>query len=314
MAAVPKNIIQRAKELAELIEYHGAQYHEKDAPEISDEAYDSLVTELIKIKKDYPSLDVRTTQTDAVGGRPDEAFVKVKHRVRQWSFDNVFTDEELREWEARLYRVLEKQDIHAKVTYVSEHKIDGLKAVLEYKEGKLVRASTRGDGVVGEDITHTARMIKDIPHTLMSPVTIVAVGEVWLSHKEFERINKEREKLDEPLFANPRNAGAGSVRQLDPEVTRKRNLSYFAYDIDYIDESTCDESVPETQFEELALLKKLGFVTNPHAKLYKTLDEAIADYKAWAPKKTKMPYGWGTHRSLRALVLHISFRLKKRRL
>lgn len=287
-----KEANKRAKELARLIAYHQKKYHEEDAPEVSDEVYDSLVNELRALEKKNPELKKADTVTEAVGGRPDDAFKKVRHQVRQWSFDNVFTDAELREWEARLFRVLEKQDLKStKMTYVSEHKIDGLKVVVEYSKGKLIRAATRGDGVTGEDITHTAKMIKDIPHTLKEAVDLIAVGEAWLSHKEFERINKQREKEEEPLFANPRNAAAGSIRQLDPEITRSRNLSYFAYDIDFIDVLNTKIKAPTSQHEELELLKKLGFRINPHAKWCKNLDEVIEEYKKWAPKKLTMEYG-----------------------
>ncbi len=281
---------KRANELAKLIAHHQKLYHEKDAPEISDEAYDSLVSEFLALTAQYPSLAGTYVVTDAVGGRPDDAFAKVKHRVRQWSFDNVFTDAELILWEERLMRVLEKEGLgKEKVSYVSEHKIDGLKVVLEYEQGALVRASTRGDGEVGEDVTHTARTIRDIPHTLKKPVTLVAVGEVWLGEDEFERINTAREARGEQLFANPRNAAAGSLRQLDPSVTRERKLSFFAYDIDFLEEGVVP--LPETQFAELTLLKNLGFTTNPHAHLCATLSDAIGDYKKWAPKKHSMPYG-----------------------
>ncbi len=292
MSSIPKSVTKRANELAGLISYHQKRYHEEDAPEVSDEVYDSLVRELGEIVEKFPELRAQYKELDAVGGRASEAFSKVKHRARQWSFDNVFTDEELKEWEGRLYRFLEKQDVPStKVSYVSEHKIDGLKIICEYTKGELMRATTRGDGEVGEDVTHTAKMIADIPHTLSAPVTLVAVGEAWLSEKEFARINAERAKNEEPLFANPRNAAAGSVRQLDPGVTRSRKLSFFAYDIDYIEEGTLRENMPETQYEELALLKGLGFTTNPHAKLCCTLDEAITEYKKWVPKKHAMPYG-----------------------
>lgn len=292
MSDIPNSVAKRAEELASLIAHHRKLYHEKDEPEISDEAYDSLVQELLALKKQYSEIDQKYTETDVVGGRPDDAFKKVEHRVRQWSFDNVFSDIELKEWEERLLRVLEKQDLGTKkVSYVSEHKIDGLKIILEYTEGKLVRATTRGDGVIGEDITHSARVITDIPHTLKVPVSIIAVGEAWLSRDEFVRINKEREKKGEPLFANPRNAAAGSVRQLDPEVTRSRKLSFFTYDIDYIDPDTLATDLPRTQDEELTLLKKLGFTTNPYAQFCKTIEDAIVDYKKWVPKKNTMPYG-----------------------
>lgn len=309
MNSVPQNIEKRSRELGRLIAHHQKLYHEKDAPEISDEVYDSFVRELMVLKEKYPALATTFTQIDAIGGRPDDAFKKVKHRVRQWSFDNVFTGPELFAWEERLYRFLEKQDIHTKnIWYVSEHKIDGLKIILEYTNGVLVRATTRGDGVTGEDVTHTAQMITDIPRTLTIPVSLIAVGEAWLSQDEFHRINAERKKNDEPLFANPRNAAAGSVRQLDPKVTQKRKLSFYAYDIDFIEEKKhteafpranlprkglgmLDGKLPVTQAEELALLQTLGFTVNPHTKLCKTLGETITEYEKWVSKKNSMPYG-----------------------
>jgi DNA ligase (NAD+) len=291
MAKVPKDIQKRAKTLASLIAHHQRLYHEQDAPEITDEAYDSLIRELVSLETQYPELGVAHA-TNAVGGRPDDAFKKVKHRVRQWSFDNVFSDNELIEWEERLKRILDKQGVgEGQIAYVSEHKIDGLKIILEYERGELVRATTRGDGVTGEDVTHTARMIKDIPSTLKHPVTLVAVGEAWLSQEAFAQLNVQREKNGEPLFANPRNAAAGSVRQLDPEVTRARKLSFYTYDIDFIDEETLETKAPATQYGELTLLKKLGFTTNPHAKLCHSLHGAILEYRAWVPQKHDMPYG-----------------------
>lgn len=282
---------ERARTLAALIRDHQKRYHEEDAPSISDEAYDSLVRELADLVNTYPELKHTKTVLEAVGGQVSTAFTKVTHRVRQWSFDNVFTDEELKAWEDRLLRVLEKQGRHPKsVVYVSEHKIDGLKLVLEYEKGELMRAATRGDGTIGEDVTHTVRTIKDIPAMLTQPVTLIAIGEAWLSEKDFAHLNAEQEKKGKPLFANPRNAAAGSIRQLDPEVTRKRNISFFAYDIDFIDAGT-SHTIPKTQFEELVLLKKLGFRTNPHAKRCATIDDAIREYHAWVSKKHSMPYG-----------------------
>lgn len=291
MKKLSHDIQERARSLQALIAHHSKLYHEKDAPEISDEAYDSLVRELTALIRTHPELQKLSDVLEAVGGDASAAFTKVTHRVRQWSFDNVFSDDELRAWEERLLRFLEKQGGSTeRITYVSEHKIDGLKLVLEYERGVLMRATTRGDGLVGEDVTHTARTIKDIPHTLKKPVTIIVIGEAWLSESDFTRINQEREKEGEPLFANPRNAAAGSIRQLDPEITRKRNLSFFAYDIDFIDPTTHPTS-PQTQWEELTLLKALGFHTNPHAKRCMTLAEAIAEYHAWVPRKHHMPYG-----------------------
>ena len=278
----------RHAELSKLVAYHQKRYHEEDAPEISDEAYDSLVRELEALEKTHPERKGERTPTEAIGGEVSDAFKKVTHRVRQWSFDNVFSDEELRAWEERMYRFLERDGRKTStLAYVGEHKIDGLKLVLEYERGKLVRAATRGNGTIGEDITHTARTISDIPSELKKKISIVVVGEAWLSEREFKRINSEREKTGEPLFANPRNAAAGSIRQLDARVTKARKLSFFAYDVDAYEGS----DAPETQWEELDLLLKLGFRVNKERVRGKNLNEIIAYYRRWVPKKYAAEYG-----------------------
>lgn len=280
--------LERARKLRELIEYHRKRYHEEDAPEISDEAYDSLITELSELERAHPELLSTDSPTVKVGGSVNEAFQKVTHRVRQWSFDNVFDDAELRAWEGRVLKVAKEAGFgHVTPTYVAEHKIDGLKVVLEYELGVLVRAATRGDGEVGENITHTVRTIKDVPHTLREKISLVVVGEAWLPEKELARINKERESAGEALFQNPRNAAAGSVRQLDPEVTRARNLRFFAYDIDEVSVGTR----PDTQIGELALLKKLGFVVNDAYRHCNTIDDVISYYREWSPKRMSLTYG-----------------------
>lgn len=281
---------KRIKKLRQLIEHHRRLYHESDAPEISDEAYDSLVRELQALEGTTD--ETVGSITTKIGGSASEAFAKVKHQVRQWSLGNVFTDEELQEWESRLYRFLENEDVNnARLTYVVEHKLDGLKVILEYKKGKLVKAATRGDGVVGEDVTHTVKTIDDIPHILNQPVDLVAVGEAWLSFEEFKRINRLREEAGEALFANPRNAAAGSLRQLDPEVARSRKLSFIAYDIDVLDISGSDVKKPDSQWQELQLLKKLGFVTNKHNQKITNLQGVIDYYRDWSKKHTELPYG-----------------------
>lgn len=280
---------ERIRKLRQLIEHHQRLYHEEDAPELSDEAYDSLVAELRELEG---STDSSVSVANKVGGRPSDAFAKVRHAVRQWSLGNVFTEHELREWEERLYRHLAAQDVtDASLAYVAEHKLDGLKLVLTYRQGTLANAATRGDGVVGEDVTHTASTIKDVPHTLALPVDLVCVGEVWLSEKEFTRINAERERNEEPLFANPRNAAAGSLRQIDPTITAGRNLSFIAYDIDLLDVGGTDARVPETQWDELALLSQLGFVTNRHNARARSIDDVIAYYEKWKTKHDTLPYG-----------------------
>lgn len=275
----------RIAKLRELVAYHQERYHADDAPEISDEVYDSLINELRE-------LTGGDEVSERVGGNVSEAFSKVQHRVQQWSFDNVFNDAELRDWEAKVERHLRGNDIRFDhLTYVAEHKIDGLKLVLEYKKGKLVRAATRGDGVTGEDVTHTAREIADVPQTLTQPVGIIVVGEVWLSRTEFERINRERDKAGEPLYANPRNTAAGSLRQLDPQVAKNRKLSFYAYDVDFFAAGSTNVKAPTTQTEELVLLKKLGCTVNAHNKTCNNLDEVISYYWAWEKKRATLKYG-----------------------
>lgn len=292
MSKIPGSVRKRAAELARLIAYHNTLYHEKDAPEISDEAFDSLLRELEDIEGKYPELQKKTTPTKTVGSAPSKAFTKVKHTVRQWSFDNVFSEEELREWEERLYRFLKKEGItKTKLVYALEHKIDGLKVVLEYENGELKRAATRGDGTVGEDITHTARVVQEIPRKLKYPVSLVVVGEAWLREDELARINTAREKEGKPLFANTRNAAAGSLRQLDPDVTASRNLSFFAYDVDVYDGKHSAPQAPKTQWDELALLEKLGFVVNKHRTRCDDIDAVVKFYKKWVPKKHTLKYG-----------------------
>lgn len=280
---------QRMVELEKLVRYHQVRYHQLDAPEISDEAYDSLVRELA-VLTGVSEQDVKTA-ANTVGAAPSEAFAKVQHQVRQWSFDNVFTADELGEWEARLYRFLDTTPREHSLTYVAEHKIDGLKLVVTYERGVLMRAATRGDGVTGEDVTHTARTIKDVPTILRFPVDLVAVGEVWLSASEFTRVNRERAAAGEPLFANPRNAAAGTLRQLDPKVATARQLSFFCYDIDAFYSHKTKLVPPDTQTKELLTLQELGFRVNPDYALCQTLAQVVAFYETWQRRRHNLNYG-----------------------
>lgn len=287
---MPRKQTDRVKKLRELVARHQRLYYELDAPEISDEAYDSLLRELRALEG--AGDETADKLLNPVGGAPSEAFAKVKHKVRQWSLDNVFSVEELYDWEARIKRYLKDQDASTEgIEYEVSHKLDGLKIVLEYQNGKFIRAATRGDGIVGEDVTHTARTIKDIPKELKMPLTLTCVGEVWLSEKEFLRINKEREKNGEPLFANPRNSAAGSLRQLDPEITRRRNLSIIVYDLDSIETSGVKVKAPETQTEELSLLKRAGLVVSKDDKVCGNISEVIKYYDYWKDRHAKLPYG-----------------------
>lgn len=272
------------------MEYHRHLYHTKDKPEISDEAYDALARELASLELE---LEGKVSQVStAVGGSVNEAFAKVRHQVRQWSFDNVFNFEELSAFDERLYRYLEKVGTpEQNIEYVAEHKIDGLKLVIEYKAGKLVRAATRGDGEVGEDVTHTARTIATLPHTLLEPVDLLCVGEVWLSKSEFKKINERELAKGETAFANPRNAAAGSLRQLDPVVAKERKLSLYVYDVDAFVPLNSKIKSPATQEEELVLLKKLGLPVNPHFKVCKDTNAIQKYYEVWKEKADDLPYG-----------------------
>lgn len=278
----------RIKKLRELVKHHQSLYHEKDTPEISDEAYDSLVRELRELEGVGEEGE---SVANLVGGAPSEAFAKVEHRVRQWSLNNVFDEAELKDWEDQIKRRLIEEGVDInRLSYDVGHKLDGLKIVLTYEKGRLMRAATRGNGIIGEDVTHTAVTIDDIPKTLPEPLTLSCVGEVWLSGSEFLRINKERQKQDQPLFANPRNAAAGSLRQLDSKVTASRKLSIIVYDLDFL-EPTADVPMPTTQQEELELLKKLNFPIGEHGVLKDDIDGVIDFYDTWKDKKSKLPYG-----------------------
>ncbi len=277
----------RLAQLRALVSYHREKYHRDDSPEISDEAYDSLVAELASLEEKFEG--GRST-ADVVGGSVREAFAKVTHEVEQWSFDNVFDEEELSEWSNRAVRILREADIMPMFTYVAEHKIDGLKLVLTYRAGRLIQAVTRGDGVVGEDVTHTAKTIASLPHSLKKPVDVICVGEVYIAKADFEQINEERKEQGELVFANPRNAAAGTLRQLDASVAASRNLSFFAYDIDKFDPKNTNTKAPETQMEEHELLRHLGLPTNECVTPCVDLKAVQVCYDAWNKARDTYPY------------------------
>ncbi len=275
-----KHAQKRHSQLEKLVSYHQNLYHKKDAPEISDEAYDALLRELRELEEKYPELKSDNSVSERIGSAPLDEFKKVHHKTRQWSFGNVFSYDELVEWDKKVKRHIERESSLDKngFSYCLENKIDGLKIVLTYEKGVFVTGATRGDGEVGEDITQNLKTIKTIPLTLKEQIDIIVVGEAWLSHSELKRINKERKKNGENVFANTRNAAAGSLRQLDSRITASRNLDCFIYDIDYINESE-NIKKPKTQTEELKLLKKLGFSVNLDFKQAYTVDDIEKYYK-----------------------------------
>lgn len=277
-----KSISQRAEKLRNLITYHQRAYHTLDNPEISDEAYDSLVRELEEIEKNHPELQTADSPTLRVGGEPLKEFKKVEHKVPQWSFNDAFNEEDMVAFSSRVKRFLQTDK---EVEYTCELKIDGLKVVLEYQKGILKTAATRGDGKVGEDVTHNVRTIGSVPLKLKKDLDIIVEGEIYLPKSQFEIINKSQKEIGGQMFANPRNFAAGTLRQLDPKVTAKRKLAAFVYDVAF-----SDSKVPRTQLGELEFLKDLGFQVNPHFKLCKDIGEVIKFWKYWQDKKEKEDY------------------------
>ncbi len=287
---------ERIGKLREEIERHQRLYHSLDAPEISDAAYDSLIEELLSLEREFPELDSPTSPSRRVGSTPLSSFEKVRHEVEQRSFDDAFDVNEMRKWQERNERMLEKSGMSAlEVHYDCELKIDGLKIVLTYEQGELVRAATRGDGIVGENVTENIRTIRSIPLRLVEPLDIVVGGEVWLSKRELDRINEERRRDGALLFANTRNAAAGSIRQLDSKVTAGRKLDSFVYDIEKISNDKLQmihngKGTLKTQTEELALLKRLGFKVNPKFRVCRNLEEVEAYYEEWGKKRADLEY------------------------
>jgi DNA ligase (NAD+) len=300
MDTTTKRIKERLLRLKKLIERHRYLYHSLDKPEITDEAYDSLIRELVAIETEYPQLKTVDSPSDRVGGEPLKQFVKVKHEDRQWSFDDVFDYAELKKWDEKVRNFTEKAGLEdSKIEYCCELKIDGLKTILTYESGRLVRAATRGDGETGEDITQNAKTIMSVPLKLTEPVSLVVVGEIWISKDNLEKINEDRQKFGEVIFANTRNLAAGSVRQLDPKVTASRRLDSFMYDIDRLDsvsgkidkDKTNISKMPQGQSQELELLTRLGFKTNPHSKVFSRLEDVQKFYEIWTKKRHSLDYG-----------------------
>ncbi|WP_324715618.1 NAD-dependent DNA ligase LigA [Carboxydochorda subterranea] len=283
-AAVPEEVRRRVDQLRRAIEHHNYRYYVLDAPEISDAEYDALMRELVELEQRYPTLQSPDSPTQRVGGAPLPEFGTVRHRTPMLSLDNVYSLEELRAWDARIRRLLPGESVQ----YVAELKIDGLAVSLEYEQGRFARGATRGDGVTGEDITQNLRTIKSIPLRLRAsaPVRLDVRGEVYMIKSEFARLNEERERRGEPLFANPRNAAAGSVRQLDPRVTASRPLNIFCYQVGTLE----GIDVPSTHWERLQLLKELGLRTNPNNRRCDSLDEVIGFIEHWAERRHQLDY------------------------
>jgi DNA ligase (NAD+) len=268
MTPAKKGALARVKKLREQIAHHRRKYFVDDAPEISDAEYDALESELQSIEAEHPELVTPDSSTQHVGGAPSDAFVNVRHRTPLLSLDNARSESDLRAWDERLTRSLGR----SAGAYVVEPKIDGLSIALWYRDGRLERAVTRGDGTVGEDVTANVRTIRSVPEHLSRAVPFVeARGEIFMPRASFQGLNQARAEAGEAPFANPRNSAAGSVRLLDPSITASRKLDGFFYVLAEIE----GESAPATQQEGLRCLERLGLQVNPLNTICRSLDEVI---------------------------------------
>ena len=252
-----KEAKDRIEYLRKTVEYHAKRYYDDDKPEISDFEYDMLMVELRNLEKDFPEFSSADSLTQKVGGHVKEGFEKVEHEVPLQSLQDVFSLEDVEDFDKRMQEKAVENGIK-EVNYVVETKIDGLSAALEYKAGKFVRGATRGNGLVGEDVTNNLKTVKTIPMELNENIDITVRGEVFISKEDFEKMNQEREENEEELFANARNAAAGSLRQLDSKVTAKRPLDIYIFNVQKIDGMEFN-----SHFEELEFLAKQGFNVNP---------------------------------------------------
>ncbi len=262
-----KQAEKRIKELRKTVEYHAKKYYDEDKPEITDFEYDMMMLELRTLESQYPELITENSLTQKVGGTVKEGFQKVEHEVPLQSLQDVFNFEEIEAFDERVKKQASENEIE-NPQYVVETKIDGLSAALEYVDGKFVRGATRGNGLVGEDVTENLKTIKTIPQELPEKINITVRGEVFISKNDFEKMNQEREENEEELFANARNAAAGSLRQLDSNITKNRPLDIYIFNVQKIEGKEFN-----SHFEELEYLNKLGFNVNPVRIYCKTIEE-----------------------------------------
>ncbi len=279
-----KNRIEKLrKEITELRH----RYHDLDDPSVTDDVYDSLTRELRELEKENPEFYDQNSPINRVAGKPLDKFRKVQHSVRMLSLNDAFSKDELLDWEKRVRKLLSK---NSDIRYFAELKMDGLAVSLVYEKGKFTRGATRGDGFIGEDITENLKMIENIPLVLRAPYPdfMEVRGEALMSKKVWNELNKKNEKEGKPLFANTRNAAAGSLRQLDPQLTQKRKIDFVAYDIAQIEGF---REVPTMHSEKHALLKKLGFSLDAHEKKAKEIKDIFSFIDEIEKIRASYPYG-----------------------
>ena len=278
------DIQNKIAELKKQLNYHNSRYYVLDNPEISDAEYDGLMQQLRKLEADYPQLLTPDSPSQRVGAAPVAALGIVEHPLPLLSLGNAFVTEDLYAWHTRTLKLLDVSQFDM----VCEHKMDGLAIALTYVNGQFVQGATRGDGYRGEDITRNLKSIHSIPLSVGkdAPSRFEVRGEVYLPKAGFQKLNKERENEGLPLFANPRNAAAGSVRQLDPRITAKRNLDIYIYMLGYAE----GKKMPLTHWETMEYLKSIGFRINPANKRVNKIEEAEAYYQMWTEKRETLPY------------------------
>lgn len=281
MINVPEEVKKRVEELREQIEYHNYRYYVLADPVITDEEYDKLMRELIELEKKYPQLITPDSPTQRIGDKVLDEFRSVQHSEPMLSLDNTYDEDQIREFDDRIKKTIELQTVE----YVAELKIDGVSVALRYENGKFVLGLTRGDGTKGEDITENLKRVHSIPLRLRKAIDIEVRGEIYMPVEEFERLNNERVDLGEPPFANPRNATAGTIRQLDTRVTRERHLDSFIYYVLYPERYGL-----KSQWDALNWLRDLGFKVNTNSKLCTNIDQVIEYWSEWISKKNDLPY------------------------
>ncbi len=298
-----KDARKRIEELKEITNYHAKRYYDDDDPEISDFEYDMLMLELRNLEKDFPEFVTSDSLTQHVGGTVKEGFEKVEHEVPLQSLQDIFDFEELYAFDERVRKALEKEteledgqieffenenkkENTLNLKYIVETKIDGLSVSLEYKDGKFIRGATRGNGLVGEDITENLKTIKNIPKKLKEPVDITVRGEVFIGKKEFDEMNEERQANEEPLFANARNAAAGSLRQLDSSITASRPLDIYIFNVQKSDTINFTSHI-----ESLRYLEKLGFNVNPVKVECDSIPEVIKEIEKIGEEREALTFG-----------------------
>jgi DNA ligase (NAD+) len=289
MAAAAKDVDQKIEALREKIRYHEHLYYVLDNPEISDTEFDKLLQQLQQLEAEHPTLITPDSPTQRVGGKPREGFVKVRHSSPMLSLDNTYNGEELRAWERRAHELTGRKD----VDYVCELKLDGMSLSLGYDDGQLVRGITRGDGTVGEDVTLNVRTVRSVPLSIPKekvkkagiPVDFEVRGELLMPLAAFKKMNEERETKGLSLFANPRNATAGTVRQLESKVTAQRRLDYFAYGLLQNGRTYFDR-----HSKTLDALNAAGLKVNPNRKLVHSMEEVWDFIRQWEDKRDSLPY------------------------